>query len=732
MLPDTGSDAASGASLPAWLSLLTLVVLSWPRPNPIAGDFATSELTAAGATGLLICPLVLWLLFRRPLPIRGFLWLFVALLLPSQFGTVTDTLELDRAVLTFLVAVLAATGAAAFSERGREIFLRGLVVSSSLLLTSALVEGAPGWGGVLGNSGELSAAALPGAIVGAVLCFRCAGLWRWLGALGAAMFLIHAFFAPVVASLLVVAVVAFAAAILGRNAGSTWRGSVVILGLVALAALAWLRLEPRSVEPAPATIESSSPTVAPETQFGGFEVRRRVWRASLELFLNHPLTGAGLGQFAVVFPEVRDPQERALSNWNGEIEQTTEVEHPHSDWLLPWLEGGLVAGLAWWIFLIGIFARARTFLRERDASSLAIGAGSAALVLAASVNAPLLYNPVASYAAFSLFGMLIGPERRLTPRRGRWSLASFLTPGFALLFLLGLPQTWNLWRHGAALADLSETTSTSARALAVERALEARADSVVARTLEARLLEGRGELEQALESWERVLELRPLRFEAWMQRGVLLARLGRLHEAQAAFDVALGLDPEHAPLLRNRVRCYAEQRRIAEALEEIARIEELGHFSPLWLRDLGCELILRGRVNEARPLLARADGRFSDLTGEKAWALETEYRRGDRTAADAFKALAYFTWARDQAQDEKWQDARRSYFQALRIMRDYGDPGGPTRVRMERAAAMWHSGQRAESREALEGLEARAEDWASLPEWAGEALFMMGFGVERQ
>lgn len=725
---------AIGAGLPAWLALIALVVPVWPGPNPIAGDFATTELTAVGVIGLLIVPLALWLAWKRPLPVRGFLLLFVALLLPSQFGAVSDTLELDRAMLTFLVAVLAATGAAAFDERGRELFARGLVVSASLLLVPALLEGAPGWGGVLGNSGELSAAALPGALVGAALCFRSRGLWRWLGALATALFLIHALFAPVLASLLVVAAVGFAAALLGKNAGRTWRGSAAILGLVALAGLGQVWFAGRAAQSsnqASATPTEAADDAAP-TRFGGFEVRRRVWRASLELLRAQPWTGVGLGQFAVAFPEVRDAEERALSNWHGEIEQTTEVENPHSDWLLPWLEGGLLAGLFWWSFLLLLVARACALLREREPVPLALGAGSLGLVLAATVNAPLLYNPLASFAAFCLFGMLLGPERRRTPKRGRWSLSNLLTAGFALLFFLSLPQAWRLWRHGAALAELASTTSSSAQALAVERALEARPDSVVARTLEARVLAGRGELEAALESWERVLVSRPLRFEARMQRGVLLARLDRLPEAQSAFDQALELDPEHAPLIRNRVRCFAEQDRLAEALQELARLEELGHYDPLWLRDLGCELILRGRVDEALPLLARADARFVDLSGERAWALEAEYRRSERTAADAFQALAYFSWAREQARDEDWEDARRSYFQALRIMRDYGDPGGPPRVRMERAAAMWKAGQRDEAREALDGLEARASDWVRLPEWAGEALFMMGFGVERE
>ncbi|MCB9916763.1 MAG: hypothetical protein H6828_16705, partial [Planctomycetes bacterium] len=56
------SDPASSAlatprlepaeGLAAWLVLLPALVLAWPLPNPIAGDFATTELSGTGV-GLL-------------------------------------------------------------------------------------------------------------------------------------------------------------------------------------------------------------------------------------------------------------------------------------------------------------------------------------------------------------------------------------------------------------------------------------------------------------------------------------------------------------------------------------------------------------------------------------------------------------------------------------------------------------------------------------------------------
>lgn len=728
-LAPTATPAAPTPSglLAGYLLGTAVLVLAWPGPNPVAGDFATSELTAAGAAALVSVPLVLWLLWRRPLPVHGFLALFIALLLPSQFQQVRDPLELDRAMTTFSVAVMVATGAAALGAEGRRVLLRALLVASILLTLKALMEGAPGWGGVLGNSGELSGAALPGALVGGVVAARERGPWRWTGGAALVLFFLHALLAPVLAGLAVLVAVGFGAALVGGRAGRAWRIATLTLGLAALAGMAWVRLAPGdTAEPAAAE------AAAPATSFGGFEVRRRIWQASTQLFFDAPLAGVGLGQFAVAFPEVRDPEERRLSDWDGRIEQTTEVENPHSDWLLPWLEGGLVAGFAWWVFLVGLFGRALVALRREESADLAAGAAGLGLLLAAAVNAPLLYNPVASLSAFAVFGLLAGPLRRAAKAARSLHFARYLTPGLALLFLLGVPTAWQLWSHGRALARLSDTTSTTAREQAVADALAARPDSVVARTLEARLLEGDGKLQEALVAWNRVLDLRPLRFEAHMQRGVVLARLERLADAREAFARAAELKPEHVPLVRNRVRCFAESGWTDEALAQVDRLEELGAYDATWLLELGAELVLRGLLAEAEPILARSDERFIGLTGEQAWALEKEYRRaGQKRVADAFRTLAQITFGRDQAAEEAWDDARRSYFQALRVQRDHVSPAGPVRTRLEHAAALWNAGREAEAREALVEVEAGPRDWASLPEWAGEALFMMGYGVER-
>lgn len=732
--PPIDSAEPKGSVLLPWLLAAPLVLLAWPGPSLFAGDFATTEITAAGAGALLLTPLFLWLIAKRPLPFRGYLALFVAWLIPVNFSSPTDTLEVSRATLMFLIAVMAATGAASLSEAGKWSLLKALCSTSILLSLPALFDEASGWGGPLGNSGELSGAALPGAMAGLVLWACVDGKWCWVGMTAVGLFLLHALLAPVLASLVVLAILSLAASAAIRGALPAARTKLASVFVMTLLGAGWLSFSGRTSAPAPVVVDEETEIAAGEgepasTNLGGFEVRWRIWRASAAMFVDAPLLGVGTGQFAARFPEYRDARERELSNWNREIEQNTEVEHPHNDWLLPWIEGGVIAGVPWIIFLLLVVAAALRAYRDGDVLRSALATGALAAVLGAGMNGPLLYNPTASLASFLIFGALLGPANRSqVSSKRRWSAAQLLTPGLALLSLLHLPRAWDLWQHGQAVADFGASASLTDQAIATEHALAACPDSPIALTWQGRLRDKQdGDLEGALESWSRVLELRPQRFEAWMQSGVLLARLERLDEARAAFARAMELDPAHPGLARNRVRCFAESGLTAQALEEVERLVELGHYDALWLLDLSCELILSGSQTNALPLLARVDERFANLNGESAWALDGEYRRnGNAKVADAFRAMAYTTWAREQAAAEQWDDSHRSYFQALRVMRDYVRPAGPWRTRLEHAASLWHAGQRAEAREAIEALELDDINWAPLPEWTREVLWELG------
>ncbi|MFT7667387.1 MAG: O-antigen ligase [Planctomycetota bacterium] len=720
------SSKVPQAKILPWLLILPLVLLVWPKPSFFAGDFATTEATAAAVSALLLTPLALWLLCIRPLPHQRYLLLMGALFLPIAFGVQSDSLEMDRALQTYLIATLAATGAASLSQAGKLKLVRGLASTSILLTLPALFDATQDWSGVLGNSGELSGAALPGAFCGMTMWARETTRWRWIGMGASGLFLLHALLAPVLASLLLLAFAAAGAFLLGKALDVNARSRLLGVLILTIAGAGWVKFSSSDPTPAPATVAS---TEAPATHFGGFEVRGRIWLASFEMFKARKLLGAGAGQFAVHFPEYRDQEELELSTWQHKIEQNTEVENPHNDWLLPWLEGGVLAGFCWMFFLGSVLLAGFRKLKHGDAVDATIALGALGTIAGATFNAPLLYNPLASLASFLLIGSLLGPHLSRPSKRWKIKHRAQAAPfAMAVLLLLSAPAAWSSWRHGSAIAEIGKTESVTAQAEAVEAALAARPDSVVALSMQARLREGRdGDLEGALLTWEKVLELRPLRFEAWMQKGVVLARLQRRSEARDAFDRALDLDSTHPGLARNRVMCFAQSNMIEESLAEVSRLEALGEYDNLWLLELSASLLLRGQVDEALPMLYRADSRFSELSGEDAWEIEAQYRRnGNRMVADAFRALAGVIWARGQAEAEEWADARRSYFQALRIMRDYHAPDGPLRTRLEHAASIWFEGSEAEAREQFEISELKRLNWTVLPRWTSAALFSMG------
>lgn len=731
---EPGPEApARGDALLLGLLLLPLVVLAWPGATPIAADPATPELTGTGIAALATLPLGLWLAWKRPLPVRGYLLLFVALLVPANFGAPTDALETDRAVMTFLVAILVATGAGALGSEGKRRLVQGLVLTSGALLVPALLEGAPAWGGVLGNSGELSNAALPGALAGLVLWARGRDGWQWPGMVASSLFLLHAFFAPSIAGLLVMAATAGTLALLARPAPLQYRVRCLATAAIALGGLV---LPGRGlVRTAPLEPVTAAGTTVP-ADLGGVEVRLRVWRATLDLVLENPLLGVGPGQFAVRFPAHRDAEERELSTWGYRVENTTEVEHPHNDWLLPWAEGGVVAGLCWWAFLAGVLIAALRTLRGAGQGAAqpelltardALAAGALGALAAALLNGPLLYGPLASVASFLAIGGLRGDARRRRDHPGD-RLAGVLTPGLVLLLLFHAPRALELWRHGEALGEATAGRSATARRLAVERALEACPGSPTALALDARLRQQEdGDLEAALLRWREVLARRPLRFEARHQEGVLLARLGRADEARAAFERAAALDPREPRLRRNRARLDALHGRLESALEAIGGLEDEGRVDAVWIRDLAAEAALEGDVAAALALFARADPRFADLSGDLAWAFEQEYRQaGSPHAADGLRALAQLLWARQHAESGAWGDARRSYFQALRTQRGPGRPGGALPTRLEFAAALALEGRRGEAEQELEGLDLADVNWLALPEWSRQPLFALG------
>lgn len=714
----------------ALLLCLPALVLAWPGPGALLADvFAATELTATGAALLATLPAAaLCALRRSSRRPRAVVLFFVPLVFGllegvGPFPTALDTLEAKRALLVLYTGLALLFAGASLRPSGHLTFLRGSVVVTLLLAVWALAdEGRSRLGGVLGNTGELAAAGLFGALVGAHFLALERGAWRIVGGLATLAFLWQAAAAPAIAALASFCVCVFASALVGRHAAKQ-RALLAAAGVLALVAFAGFKSSSAGEELAPQAVAAEGEAAARERIFGGFGVRARIARATLPMIADHALLGVGPGQFPVQFPPYRDPAEIEASTLGRAPGFYMEVEHAHDDWLQALSEYGVLAGgalCAFWL-LAGLAGLAA--LRRSEVTTSALGAGILALLASAATNSTLLGNPVASTLFFAAVGCLTA--REVAGRSGRARALSRLLP--LLVILVSLGTAWRMVGHGRALAEIQEagTPSAATYARVLDEATSRCPDSVVAHTLVAQLL---GELErpseEVLARWNIVLELRPYRVQALLEAARRLAILGRYGEAIEHTRVVLELDPEHPGARRNLVRTLLYAGRTAEGAEELARVARSPHTPASFALDLATNLLLLGQTREAQAVFEAALPELAGLDGDRFYA-EAQRREDagdDPRVVDALRSHAQRLWARANVEAGDPASAVRVLRQNLRITREHVAPDGPTRVRMELAAALFLAGREQEARLEASRLTPSAADWAAMPSWAGEVL----------
>jgi tetratricopeptide (TPR) repeat protein len=116
----------------------------------------------------------------------------------------------------------------------------------------------------------------------------------------------------------------------------------------------------------------------------------------------------------------------------------------------------------------------------------------------------------------------------------------------------------------------------------------------------------KGEIEEALRSFDRVLELDPINEAALHNKGVALRSAGRYEEALGCFDRAQERDPDNPVILFNRGFCLGKLERFEEALKAFDRVLALRpEHSSGWFNK-GKILQKMGRMEEAEEHLRKA------------------------------------------------------------------------------------------------------------------------------
>jgi len=696
--------ASPGEALTALFCLLPALVCAWPGPGSLLREDPWPQIAGAGIELLCAIPALVLLVARGSFPGVRFLTLYLVPLLVQvgwiSFGSPSDTLEASRALFLTLAGLALLFAGASLGAGGRRIFARGLVLIALLVLVPALLDGERGYTGALGNTGSISECALPGAAAGALLFVRDRGAWRALGAAALAVFVAYVGRVPVLTGAAVLAGVLLLAALRGRNL------RLCAGALLALLAFAhpWRVAQP----PAPPT----SLHVAAAGDTGGLAVREKILVRTLRLVQANLFLGVGPGQFAARFPPYRDPEEIEISTHQRRLESETEVEHPHDDWILPLVEGGLVAGLCWIVFL---GAAAWSALR-RLATPEPLAAAAVALLANAAAHGVLCFDALSSSLAFVSIGALLARER--APLSG-WK-RRFLPLAALALCAVQVPRAWSFVRHGAALSALgSLDLASGSLERAVDRALDAVPDSVTARSLRARFAPvAQRDPKLARSLWQQVLTLRPNRFEAWMQLGTLAARAGEPEEALADFTQAAALDPSHPGLLQNFITLFCELGRTELALSALAELQATHPQPGAWIAERGAQAWLAGHEGTARALFGKSSVFELPEAPGVCFAQARERRQhGELILADCLESAAQRGFAREHAAAGAWADAVRSYRQELHISADHV-PHGARSVRLELAAALALDGKLEDARTLALELAPSAAELAALPEWA--------------
>jgi O-antigen ligase len=707
------------------LLLLPGVALAWPGPGAPLADDPFPHLAGAALVALLGVPAALLLPFAlRGRPgvehVRGLPLLLVLLGLigiAALLGGPTDTTEARRAAVAASTWPALFVGGALLDAGGRRLFNRGLVILSIAWTAGALflepLGGARG-AGVLGNSGPLSQAALPGAAVGAWFFATRRGTYWFLGLLAFALFALHAGLNPVYAGGL-----SMTLALMTSSFLSPWakdRAQVRRrLGLLSALTVFALFALPGTWRATP--VESGTePEVAASADLGGFPVRLGVWGALPVLVADHAALGLGPGQFQAGFPPYRDAREAELSRGGVCAGTDDEVEHAHNDWLGVFAELGVLGGALWGLFLVLAARASLQALKETDFPTIAMGAAALALLVNALFHAPLTHAPASAPLAFVLFGAVMAREREEHGMRA----TPLLRGGVAALLVVGALAGAPLVAHGRAFsayvrARAAEDEDAARSALA--RALEHLPRSAPALAQHAaRAAPGAA----ARDAWAALLAVRPHDVTARDRLGFHQIVLGEVAAARASWEEALALAPTQPRILRNLVRLELLEGDAARGQELLARLRDTGCEDLRWEAELGSDLVLRGRWSDGARLLLRQD--LTELVPEELSA-RADFREsaGEERVERALRCLANLLWARQHARASDFATAVRSYRQVL-IPTRLAAPDGAPAARAELAAAELLAGHPADAAETLDGLALGGPEWDALPDWAGAVL----------
>jgi O-antigen ligase len=320
-----------------------------------------------------------------------------------------------------------------------------------------------------------------------------------------------------------------------------------------------------------------------------------LWRRTLQMYREHPLSGVGPGNFAVAFPRYAEPG----ATEDAVLSPTEVPRRAHDDLLERLAETGplgLGALLAVYLVAGGLAIaaarRARQEGRSADSSVAAAGAAS----LAAVAGSGLTGFPLAMPATAFLFGVALGllaagaagaagtqderPPGAARRRAGAWLMAALLVAGAGWWSARRLAASYALARAEAALrADDSPESAARALPFLARAAAAQPTDFMIA--LRTAYAESRaGHPAESAQAALRALAIEPDSANAW--EALARARLdsGDPRAAADAATHALAILHDYPAALYLRARAADRLGDAGAAAADRARLIDLAATNP--------------------------------------------------------------------------------------------------------------------------------------------------------
>lgn len=180
----------------------------------------------------------------------------------------------------------------------------------------------------------------------------------------------------------------------------------------------------------------------------------------------------------------------------------------------------------------------------------------------------------------------------------------------SILLRLNDPPFTSQFGHAARYRRLQEQLEQLQPALGASALQQALADCNQARALApedwlldenlGRLLAKLGDLPAAAAAWRRVAERVPHHADAFSQQGILLVQSGRYEEATRAFEAVLRLDPQSVAAMDGIGRVLAKQGKTPEAIVQFEKVLRLKPHYCETLVNLGLALNATGKSEDAK------------------------------------------------------------------------------------------------------------------------------------